>query len=54
MHLGKSAPKLSLSCSFQRSRLRLGVAHHGVASSWTPPVKDAPAPRPKDRNGKRR
>jgi len=54
MHLGKSFPKLSLSCSTRR--IRLGVGHHGAPSAWTAPVKDrdvAPE-RDKSRKQKRR
>jgi len=36
MVLGKPRPKISWSSR----RIRLGVAHHGTPSSWTPPVKD--------------
>jgi len=36
MVLGKPRPKISWSSR----RIRLGVAHHGAPSSWTPPVKD--------------
>jgi hypothetical protein len=46
MVLGKSRPKISWSSR----RIRLGVAHHGTPSSWTPPVKDhaeRPNPKPK-------
>jgi hypothetical protein len=40
MVLGKPRPKISWSSR----RIRLGVAHHGTPSSWTPPIKDhAPA-----------
>jgi hypothetical protein len=41
MALGKTRPKISWS-----SRgIRLGVSHHGAASSWAPPAKDrAPEP----------
>jgi hypothetical protein len=37
MHLGK-LPKLALTCS--RRRIRIGVSHHGSASTWTAPAKD--------------
>jgi hypothetical protein len=36
MLLGKKGPKMS----FQTRRFRLGVAHHGAPSAWTPPVKE--------------
>jgi hypothetical protein len=36
MVLGKPRPKISWSSR----RIRLGVAHHGTPSSWTPPTKD--------------
>jgi hypothetical protein len=39
MTLGKARPKLLMSWSSRK--LRLGVSHHGTASSWTAPTKDA-------------
>jgi hypothetical protein len=36
MAFGKTRPKISWSSR----RIRLGIAHHGAASAWTPPVKD--------------
>jgi hypothetical protein len=36
MVVGKPRPKISWSSR----RIRLGVAHHGTPSSWTPPSKD--------------
>jgi hypothetical protein len=51
MHLGKQLPKLTLSCS--RPRIRLGVAHHGAPSAWTPQSKDE-RPRAKAVDKKRR
>jgi hypothetical protein len=43
MLLGKLRPKISWSSR----RIRLGVAHHGTPSSWTPPVKDRASARTK-------
>ena len=45
MHAGKAPLKLAL--SFSTRRLRLGVAHHGAPSAWTPPSKDVRVERTK-------
>ncbi|MFT3694716.1 MAG: hypothetical protein QM831_16320 [Kofleriaceae bacterium] len=37
MQLGIKRPKIGVSWSSRR--IKLGVAHHGTASSWTPPEK---------------
>ena len=52
MLTGKAAPKLAM--SFNRRRIRLGITHHGAASSWSAPSKDDSATRAKPQKGKRR
>ncbi|HEY0251170.1 MAG TPA: hypothetical protein VGC41_06565 [Kofleriaceae bacterium] len=37
MQLGIKRPKIGVSWSSRR--IKLGVAHHGLASEWTPPAK---------------
>ena len=46
MHLGSKAPKIGISWSSRR--IRLGVAHHGAPSAWTPPVKEVSERKPTD------
>lgn len=50
MLLGKNRPKIS----WTTRRIRLGVAHHGAPSAWTPPTKDtAPEQRKHPKKGRR-
>jgi len=44
MQLGSKRPKIGISWSSRR--IRLGVAHHGTATSWTAPQKEVAERRP--------
>jgi hypothetical protein len=47
MHLPTKRPKIGVSWSSRR--LRLGVAHHAPASTWTAPQKEVSERKPKKR-----
>jgi len=45
MQLGIKRPKIAIG-SWSSRRLRLGVAHHGTATSWQAPQKEVSERRP--------